>query len=345
MHNRLWVRTVIMAFVSALQVAGCGDDAGNTCVPNAQVACACSTGGTGTQVCNATGDGFSACSCSIPDGGPIGCENSAQCEDGNPCTVGTCSNDMCTYAPTTGSCDDGDACSTNDACVAGECRGSGSCAELACVTDAVEDYLETATFCMPVEYAQEALPSNVRDYVACAGAEACASGCPITITMRPPTSTFFPAQGIGDQPRVEAEVEVESFTFTFTSGAGTTLCEHTGTMTVNGGEAVRLEVFHTLAPDVCASDASSSTAGFYSQSTSRDFTTSTRPGAGSTETQSDCEGALDFLRSYDSDWSSYHDLLLPAWARWAQPSCRTCSGGACPGDIRCEMAAPPAAAP
>ena len=347
MRSNGFIRAVTLTSALALQVWGCGGtgNPGNDCVPNAQVACVCGAGGTGTQVCNATGDGFSVCSCATSDAGPTACRNSAECQNGNPCTVGTCANDVCTYEPTAGSCDDGDACSSNDVCTAGVCRGTGSCAGLACATDALEEYLETATFCMPVEYARAALPSNVQPYVSCAGADACASGCPITITMRPPTSTFFPAQALGDQARMEASVEVESFTFTFTSGAGTTLCEHTGTMTVNSGEAVRLEIFHTLAMDMCPADASSSTASFFSQSTSRVFTTATRPGTGSTETQAGCNSALAFLRSYDSDWSSYHDLLLPAWAKWAQPRCRACTDGVCPDGLRCEMAAPPVGNP
>lgn len=46
------------------------------------------------------------------------------CSDGNPCTLDGCDPDIgCTHPITTGACDDGDKCSTGDACKDGKCEG------------------------------------------------------------------------------------------------------------------------------------------------------------------------------------------------------------------------------
>jgi hypothetical protein len=58
-----------------------------------------------------------------------------------------------------------------------------------------------------------------------------ASALEALLTSALALQVYEPTAGSCDQARIEASVEVESFTFTFTSGAGTTLCEHTGTMT------------------------------------------------------------------------------------------------------------------
>ncbi len=48
-----------------------------------------------------------------------------RCDDGNPCTVDACANDMCGHAPAVdGSvCDDLDPLTSNDMCFAGRCAG------------------------------------------------------------------------------------------------------------------------------------------------------------------------------------------------------------------------------
>ncbi len=48
------------------------------------------------------------------------------CDDKNPCTADACdpATGNCTYTPAEGACDDGDACTSPDACVGGECLGS-----------------------------------------------------------------------------------------------------------------------------------------------------------------------------------------------------------------------------
>ncbi len=61
------------------------------------------------------------------------------CNDGNLCTSDGCDKALgCAYLPQEGPCDDGDACTTGDACVAAKCQGAGSlsCDDgNACTTD------------------------------------------------------------------------------------------------------------------------------------------------------------------------------------------------------------------
>ncbi|NUN12151.1 MAG: lamin tail domain-containing protein [Myxococcales bacterium] len=50
------------------------------------------------------------------------------CNDNNPCTADSCDPDTgeCVFAPTSGSCNDGIACTINDTCTAGSCAGTPS---------------------------------------------------------------------------------------------------------------------------------------------------------------------------------------------------------------------------
>ncbi len=57
-----------------------------------------------------------------PDGS--GYLPAAACEDGNPCTTGSCLNGACGQDPTPGSCDDANPCTVSDACANGACSGS-----------------------------------------------------------------------------------------------------------------------------------------------------------------------------------------------------------------------------
>ncbi|NUN15497.1 MAG: IPT/TIG domain-containing protein [Myxococcales bacterium] len=55
---------------------------------------------------------------------PTGCKSVSDCSDGNPCTQDVCDVDgKCTNPPTAGPCDDGDACTINDNCLGGVCKG------------------------------------------------------------------------------------------------------------------------------------------------------------------------------------------------------------------------------
>ncbi len=56
------------------------------------------------------------------DAGPV-CAGS--CDDGNPCTKDACTAGVCSHKPETGlACNDGDACTANDACKTGACTGT-----------------------------------------------------------------------------------------------------------------------------------------------------------------------------------------------------------------------------
>lgn len=62
---------------------------------------------------------------SVPFNSPCCVGDSSLCDDGNPCTDDLC-DDLtggCTWADNTASCDDGEVCTTGDACAAGECSG------------------------------------------------------------------------------------------------------------------------------------------------------------------------------------------------------------------------------
>ncbi len=52
------------------------------------------------------------------------CTSDAECATGSPCATGACVDGSCTAVPTTAACDDGDPCTSNDACVEGVCQGT-----------------------------------------------------------------------------------------------------------------------------------------------------------------------------------------------------------------------------
>ena len=65
------VRAAIGAVILGLVGASCGgggDGTGNVCVPGMSVACVCTNGTQGAQVCAADGDGYGACVCSSAPG-------------------------------------------------------------------------------------------------------------------------------------------------------------------------------------------------------------------------------------------------------------------------------------
>ena len=129
------------------------------------------------------------CSVSVvPDGAPCGeddmCKTAGacgqgfcigqpvKCDDGNPCTDGSCKEGVgCVYFDNTAPCDDADPCTANDLCAAGKCAGTpvASCAETcgdgAC--DEGEDCQNCAVDCGPC--ATDACESDE--------VEACDGGC------------------------------------------------------------------------------------------------------------------------------------------------------------------------
>lgn len=64
------------------------------------------------------------------------------CDDLNPCTADSCdSQNGCLHTPSSGSCDDGDACTTDDRCVDGKCIGGSQLKcddENVCTTDSCD---------------------------------------------------------------------------------------------------------------------------------------------------------------------------------------------------------------
>lgn len=54
----------------------------------------------------------------------VECITDAQCDDSNDCTADTCANATCSNTNITGTCDDGDVCTSADACVDGVCTGT-----------------------------------------------------------------------------------------------------------------------------------------------------------------------------------------------------------------------------
>lgn len=72
MINRAWIRVALLGFAC---LVGCTDDgtagdeaADGPCVPNQAVACTCTDGGNGAQVCTPDGSGFGECECDSTEG-------------------------------------------------------------------------------------------------------------------------------------------------------------------------------------------------------------------------------------------------------------------------------------
>ncbi|MCB9524442.1 MAG: hypothetical protein H6702_13875, partial [Myxococcales bacterium] len=74
-----------------------------------------------------------------PDGQPPDCDP-ACADDDNPCTRAVCVDGQCQAEPAAGPCDDGDACTLDDACVAGACVGgeARACPDAPCMVAACE---------------------------------------------------------------------------------------------------------------------------------------------------------------------------------------------------------------
>lgn len=51
------------------------------------------------------------------------CTNPEDCDDGNPCTDDSCTDNLCVYTHNTDPCDDGDVCTMEDTCDQGVCSG------------------------------------------------------------------------------------------------------------------------------------------------------------------------------------------------------------------------------
>ncbi len=93
------------------------------------------------------------------------CSTATDCEDANDCTTDTCANGVCAHSLSTGSCDDGNACTENDTCAEGICEGTPVqcpvgeiCEEGVCVTAPELTFYTTSV--------QDDLDSGDRDVMA-----------------------------------------------------------------------------------------------------------------------------------------------------------------------------------
>ena len=102
-------------------------DDGDACTSDV---CAPATGCTTTTVVDGTScsDGDRCNGVETCQGGTCRAGNTLSCNDRNPCTDDACDPVTgCTFTPRDGACDDGDACTSDDTCSAGMCRGVDRC--------------------------------------------------------------------------------------------------------------------------------------------------------------------------------------------------------------------------
>jgi hypothetical protein len=80
-------------------------------------------------------------------GPPVPCSTNADCNDANPCTVGTCSGGDCFFAPVANgtSCSDGEFCNGQEACSNGLCLAAPPCADVAHCDEVNNQCLECLT--------------------------------------------------------------------------------------------------------------------------------------------------------------------------------------------------------
>ena len=111
-----------------------------------------------------------------------GCISSGKlvCSDGNPCTADSCDPAVgCKFTPTAGACNDGNACTTLDACVNGTCQGSGP---LDCddSTPCTKDSCDPAKGCVHSPASGPCDDKNVCTTGDACDKGACAGGAPLT---------------------------------------------------------------------------------------------------------------------------------------------------------------------
>jgi hypothetical protein len=71
--SRTWLFGFVLVLVEAVSGCGGGGSAGTpVCAAGASVACTCTNGSTGAQVCSSNGSGYGACTCSAGSGGAVG---------------------------------------------------------------------------------------------------------------------------------------------------------------------------------------------------------------------------------------------------------------------------------
>ena len=107
--------TLITVFLMAT-VSCTGGTSSDDCSPACAAGARC-VDGSCVELCNSDSDCGAKHSC--VDGGCVmsGCVENIECDDSNPCTADSCGSAGCEHFATVGVCDDGDACTSNDACV------------------------------------------------------------------------------------------------------------------------------------------------------------------------------------------------------------------------------------
>lgn len=101
------------------------------------------------------------------------CITNAECDDANPCTDDICSVGTCINTNNTASCDDGNACTLNDACSLGACQAG---TPVVCMA---LDQCHQAGVCDPdTGCSNPILPENTpcNDMITCTSLDACHSG-------------------------------------------------------------------------------------------------------------------------------------------------------------------------
>ncbi|MEZ4265313.1 MAG: hypothetical protein R3F39_02955 [Myxococcota bacterium] len=150
----------------------------------------------------------------LPTENPCCLGATSVCDDGDPCTLDTCDPVTlgCSYAPSTLSCDDGNACTTGDVCTAGLCAG----APLSCDDGdpCTADFCDATAGCQHV--ADTGKPCD--DGLACSTGDTCVQGscvgdesacvcAPVfaPLAVRVTSLTIGPTGGLGDGLNVDGD--------------------------------------------------------------------------------------------------------------------------------------------
>ncbi|HSQ66407.1 MAG TPA: hypothetical protein VLM85_24455 [Polyangiaceae bacterium] len=105
--NTLGIIGSVVVFTGFAVFGGCGgSQATSACVPGQPMACAGTTGCTGTQVCRSDGSGYDACVCTnqCAPGQSIACAGAAGCSGSQTCKSDGSGYDVCACAGDAGTC-------------------------------------------------------------------------------------------------------------------------------------------------------------------------------------------------------------------------------------------------
>ena len=122
-HGSAWAPLALVAVAAAAAVGL------SSCADTAATADTSSTlptdgGGTGFDVPKQDSSGLDS---SVADVAGKTCSTDGDCDDKNPCTDNFCTAKKCSSFDNSATCNDGDACTTNDQCKGGKCTGKNTC--------------------------------------------------------------------------------------------------------------------------------------------------------------------------------------------------------------------------